>query len=170
MPIETGPTQYLPYSQKFVPGYFAYRKQEFQEYFKSNYVQLPLEKGDAVFFNPALYHAAGTNRTKDVKRMANLLQVSSAYGRAMESVNRHKMSRNLYPVLRTLKLDQQAVKNVVAACAEGYAFPTNLDKDPPIGGLAPQSQAQLMLKALDENWNVSAFNEALEKHFAKRMP
>ena len=128
MPIETGPTQYLPYSQKFVPGYFAYRKQEFQEYFKSNYVQLPLEKGDAVFFNPALYHAAGTNSTKEVKRMANLLQVSSAYGRAMETVDRHKMCRSLYPVLRTLKLDQQAVKNIVAACAEGYAFPTNLDR------------------------------------------
>ena len=169
MPVETGPTQYLPYSQKFVPGYFAYRKPEFQEYFKSSYVQLPLEKGDAVFFNPALYHAAGTNSTKDVKRMANLLQVSSAYGRAMETVDRHKMSRTLYPVLRTLKLDQQALKNVVAACAEGYAFPTDLDRDPPIGGLAPQSQAQLMLKALDENWDVSAFNEALERHSAKRL-
>ena len=168
MPVETGPTQYLPYSQKFVPGYFAYRKQEFQDYFKSNYVQLPLEKGDAVFFNPALYHAAGTNSTTDVKRMANLLQVSSAYGRAMETVDRHTMSKSLFPVLKALKLGQQPLKNVVAACAEGYAFPTNLDRDPPIGGLAPQSQAQLMLRALEENWDVSAFNDKLEKHSQKR--
>ena len=29
---------------------------EFQEYFEAHYVQLPLEKGDAVFFNPALLH------------------------------------------------------------------------------------------------------------------
>ena len=39
-------------------------------------VQLALGIGDAVFFNPALFHAAGTNRTTDVDRMANLLQVS----------------------------------------------------------------------------------------------
>ena len=32
--------------------------------------------------------------------MANLLQVSSAYGRAMESVDRLRMSITLYPTLR----------------------------------------------------------------------
>ena len=37
---------------------------------------------------------------------------------------------------------------MIAACAEGYAFPTNLDRDPPLGGLAPQTQAQLMAQAL----------------------
>ena len=34
-----------------------------------------------------------------MKRMANLLQVSSAYGRAMESVDRARMSAALYPAL-----------------------------------------------------------------------
>ena len=48
-------------------------------------MQLPLAKGDAAFFNPALFHGAGTNRSADVRRMANLLQVSSAFGRAMET-------------------------------------------------------------------------------------
>ena len=47
-------------------------------YFARNCVQLPLAKGDAVFFNPALFHGAGTNRTADVRRMAHLLHVSSA--------------------------------------------------------------------------------------------
>jgi hypothetical protein len=37
---------------------------------------------------------------------------------------------------------------VVAASAEGYAFPTNLDRDPPLKGLAPQSQADLVWQAL----------------------
>ena len=64
----------------------------FADYFDKHHVQLPLSKGDAVFFNPALFHAAGTNRSKDVRRIANLLQVSSAFGRAMESVDRLKMS------------------------------------------------------------------------------
>jgi ectoine hydroxylase-related dioxygenase (phytanoyl-CoA dioxygenase family) len=169
MPEESGPTLYLPYSQSFGPGFFAWRKPEFKEFFNSNYVQLPLAKGDAAFFNPALFHAAGTNRTKDVKRMANLLQVSSAYGRAMEAMDRARMSQSLYPVLAATRLDQQSIENVVAACAEGYAFPTNLDRDPPIGGLAPQTQAQLMLKALAEKWDTTKFNEALKNHSIRRL-
>ena len=88
MPIETGPTMYLPNSQKYLPGYLATDLPEFAEYFQANYVQLPLEKGDAVFFNPALFHGAGTNHSADVKRMANLLQISSAFGRAMDAIDR----------------------------------------------------------------------------------
>ena len=59
MPVESGPTLYLPHSQKYAHGYLAYWLPEFQEYFVANHVQLPLAKGDAVFFNPALFHAAG---------------------------------------------------------------------------------------------------------------
>ena len=36
----------------------------------------------------------------------------------------------------------------VAASAEGYAFPTNLDRDIPIGGLTPPSQQDLVHAAL----------------------
>ena len=102
MPVETGPTLYLPFSQSYVPGYMATGRAEFRDYFDKHHVQLPLMKGDAVFFNPALFHAAGTNRSKDVRRIANLLQVSSAFGRAMESVDRLKMSLRLYPALKDL--------------------------------------------------------------------
>ena len=102
MPIETGPTLYLPFSQSYLPGYMATARPEFRDYFDKHHVQLPLAKGDAVFFNPALFHAAGTNRSKDVRRIANLLQVSSAFGRAMESVDRLKMSLRLYPALKGL--------------------------------------------------------------------
>ena len=91
MPVETGPTLYLPHSQKYPHGYLAYWLPEFQEYFVAHHVQLPLAKGDAVFFNPALFHAAGSNHTTDVRRMANLLQVSSAFGRAMETVDRRRV-------------------------------------------------------------------------------
>ena len=88
MPIETGPTLYLPYSHQYEPGYLAFHLPEFTEYFERNYTQLPLEKGDAAFFNPALFHGAGTNVSTDVRRMANLLQISSPFGRAMETVDR----------------------------------------------------------------------------------
>jgi ectoine hydroxylase-related dioxygenase (phytanoyl-CoA dioxygenase family) len=106
-----------------------------------------------------------------VKRIANLLQVSSAYGRAMESVDRTRMSAALYPVLLTLgnELSEAECANAVAACAEGYSFPTNLDRDPPLYGLAPETQAQLMLKALAEKWPAGAFSEALGKQAWRRL-
>ena len=155
MPAETGPTMYLPHSQKFLPGYLVADRPEFRAHFATHHVQLPLAKGDAVFFNPALLHAAGTNRTASVRRMANLLQVSSAFGRAMESVDRAAMSVAVYPALRAMRsagAAPQAVANVIAACAEGYPFPTNLDRDPPVGGMAPPSQAAVLTRAVAEDW------------------
>jgi len=152
MPVETGPTMYLPYSQHFFEGYIAFGRPEFQEHFARHHVQLPLAKGDAAFFNPALMHGAGHNRTADVRRMANLLQVSSAMGRAMETVDRARMTKALYPALlaaaQSGSVSARGVANAIAASAEGYSFPTNLDRDPPIGGLAPKTQAQIVREAL----------------------
>ncbi|MDV4182064.1 phytanoyl-CoA dioxygenase family protein [Rhizobium brockwellii] len=171
MPLESGPTLFLPHSQTYVPGYLALKRQEFRDYFETNHVQLPLEKGDVVFFNPALFHAAGTNRSVDIKRVANLLQVSSAFGRAMETVNRERMSAKLFPALKALqgRLSPDEIANAVAACAEGYSFPTNLDRDPPLGGLAPKTQAQLMHEALNEDWSDDAFTAALAEQAQKKL-
>jgi ectoine hydroxylase-related dioxygenase (phytanoyl-CoA dioxygenase family) len=173
MPVETGPTLYLPYSQTYLPGYLATGLPEFQDYFDRHHVQLPLSKGDAAFFNPALFHAAGSNRSENVRRMANLLQVSSAYGRAMESVDRARMSAVLYPALRSMislgRLTTANAAHAVATCAEGYSFPTNLDRDPPIGGLAPQTQQALMMQALAENWGPEKFNRSLEAWSWRRL-
>ena len=170
MPLDSGPTLYLPFSQNFVPGYFAWRRPEFIAYFDSHHVQLPLAKGDAAFFNPALFHAAGDNRTKDVRRMANLLQISSPYGRAMESVDRTRMAKALYPTLLGMNdLTAREKANAIAAAADGYAFPTNLDRDPPIGGLAPPTQQHLMRRALAEGWEPAAFAEALDRRAERRV-
>jgi ectoine hydroxylase-related dioxygenase (phytanoyl-CoA dioxygenase family) len=158
MPVETGPTLYLPYSQRYPAGYVAYHQPEFTAYFDDHRVQLPLAKGDAAFFNPALFHGAGTNRSADVRRMANLLQVSSAFGRAMETVDRAAMLRVLYPVLRHYTGN---VENVIAASAEGYAFPTNLDTHQPVGGLAPETQADVVREALAGGWDDARFEHAL---------
>ncbi len=171
MPLESGPTLFLPHSQTYEPGYLALKRQEFKDYFDQNHIQLSLKKGDVVFFNPALFHAAGTNRSKDIKRVANLLQVSSAFGRAMETVNRERMSARLFPALKALKAKLSAgeIANAVASCAEGYSFPTNLDRDPPLGGLAPKTQAQLMHEALAENWSDDAFSKALAEQAARKL-
>lgn len=173
MPLESGPTLFLPYSQTYVPGYLALKRQEFKDYFDRHHVQLPLSKGDLVFFNPALFHAAGTNRSHNIKRVANLLQVSSAFGRAMETVNRERMSAVLYPALRAMlrdgRLSQSEAACAIASCAEGYSFPTNLDRDPPVGGLAPKTQAQLMHEALTGGWEDGVFKSALAAQSEKKL-
>ncbi|NNH57385.1 phytanoyl-CoA dioxygenase [Rhizobium laguerreae] len=171
MPLESGPTLFLPHSQTYVPGYLALKRQEFRDYFETNHVQLPLEKGDVVFFNPALFHAAGTNHSADIKRVANLLQISSAFGRAMETVNRERMSARLFPALKALqgRLSPDEIANAVAACSEGYSFPTNLDRDPPLGELAPKTQAQLMHEALKEGWSAEVFAAALAEQTSKKL-
>ena len=174
MPVESGPTMLLPFSQLVPAGYMAYRRAEVASYFAEHAVQLPLEKGDAVFFNPALYHAAGENRSEGIARMANLLQVSSAFGRAMEVIDRMAMCRALYPALLRLKtdgkLDAAEMEAAIGAAAEGYSFPTNLDTDPPVGGLAPETQAALMARAVSEGWQPNAFEAALADHAARRVP
>lgn len=153
MPLESGPTLYLPHSQKYSHGYLAYWLAEFQDYFVEHHIQLPLRKGDAVFFNPALFHAAGTNTSTGIARMANLLQVSSAFGRAMETIDRARVTESVYPVLMSRKASGAPLgdlANAVAASAEGYPFPSNLDRDQPVDGMAPPTQAQVVREALPE--------------------
>ncbi|MGO4621113.1 phytanoyl-CoA dioxygenase family protein [Ensifer sp. 2YAB10] len=173
MPLESGPTLFLPYSQTYVPGYLALNRPEFRAYFDEHHVQLPLEKGDVVFFNPALFHAAGNNRSADIRRVANLLQVSSAFGRAMETVDRLTMSATLYPALKALlangQLTEAEAANAIASCAEGYSFPTNLDRDPPLGGLAPKTQAQLMREALAVGTSSQDFHAALDAQAKRKL-
>lgn len=152
MPLESGPTLFLPGSQRFFEGYLAFGRPEFQACFAAHRIQLSLAMGDAVFFNPAVMHGAGGNVSADILRMANLLQVSSAFGRAMERVDRPRMVAALYaPLLEARRrgdLDATGVANAIAASAEGYAFPTDLDRDPPVGGLAPQTEAELLAELL----------------------
>ena len=164
MPLETGPTMFLPHSQNMESGYVAWRNPDIRKYFAENFSQLPLAKGDGAFFNPAVFHAAGTNRTTDIKRMANLTQIGSAFGRTLESVNRQQMSISIFPVLkqrRSAMWSDVDIKNVIAACSEGYPFPTNLDRDSPLKRLAPQSQADLVWKALCDGESLDQLKKTL---------
>ncbi|NOD64242.1 MULTISPECIES: phytanoyl-CoA dioxygenase family protein [unclassified Ruegeria] len=165
MPVESGPTKLLPFSQLYAPGYLAFHDPAHRDHFEQAYIQLPLNKGDAVFFNPALFHAAGENSSNGIHRMANLLQVSSAFGRAMEAVDRAAMSQAVFPALAALKqrgdLSALEIEATIGATAEGYPFPTNLDTDPPVGGNAPDSQADILRRAVSEGWSESELADAL---------
>lgn len=163
MPLDSGPTRFLPYSQGFGEGFVAYRRKEFGEFFEGNYVSLPLRKGDAVFFSPALFHAAGENRTNDFERSANLIQVSSAFGKTMETVDSLPLVDKTWDLLCALHArcpssDGQAlsqeVETFVAAVAEGYPFPCNLDRRPPApGGMAPESEQDVLRRGIREGWS-----------------
>jgi len=166
-PLESGPTMLLPHSQKYPGGYLIAGREDFAEFTTANCVQIPFAKGDAIFFNPALIHGAGANHTADVRRMVNLLQVSSAFGRAMESVDRERMVLAIYEELLA-ETDDEVVDLALRAAAEGYAFPTNLDRDPPVGGLAPESQADLVRRALRERWSRDEIAAALAQRATKR--
>lgn len=174
MPIDSGPTMLLPGSQRYELGYLAYREPEVMKLFAERKVQIPLAKGDVLYFSPALLHGAGSNVTDSVHRMANLLQVSSPFGRAMEFLDRTAMCEAVYPSLldchRRPGWSAQWTSNVVAACAEGYAFPTNLDRDQPIGGLAPRTQAELFAEAVLDGWEQSTLSLQLRAQQERARP
>jgi ectoine hydroxylase-related dioxygenase (phytanoyl-CoA dioxygenase family) len=166
-PIETGPTMLLPHSQKYPAGYLIAGREDFAEFTTAHCVQVPFAKGDAIFFNPALIHGAGTNRTADVRRMVNLFQVSSAFGRAMESVDRERIVLAIYPELLA-RGDDPLAEIALRSAAESYPFPTNLDRDPPVGGLAPPSQADVVRAALERRHTLEELRGALKDHATRR--
>lgn len=174
MPLESGPTKLLPFSQAYRAGYAAWRRDDFRALFEERCIQLPLAKGDGLFFNPALFHAAGANTTTDIHRMANLMQISSAFGRALEAVDRAAMCKILYPhALRahvSKALSGSELRSALACCAEGYSFPTSLDRDPPADGLAPETQLAFFQRALDENMSHEDFCTHLDVMKARQQP
>jgi ectoine hydroxylase-related dioxygenase (phytanoyl-CoA dioxygenase family) len=124
-----------------------------------------------VFFSPALFHGAGTN-TSNNDRVANLVQISSAFGKTMETINTTAMIEAVYPALKARvdagSIQPRNIHNTIAAAADGYSFPTNLDADPPVGGNAPMTQQQLMQQALDEGWSLATLQEALNAYAKRR--
>ncbi|KAH7396129.1 phytanoyl-CoA dioxygenase-like protein [Pyrenochaeta sp. MPI-SDFR-AT-0127] len=167
MPLESGPTRLLPFSQLFEEGYMAYRIPEFQNYFLEKFVSVPLEKGDGLFFNPALFHAAGQNDSTDILRSANLLQISSAFGKPMEMIDTYPLVERTYNGLveeyKKHGLSDE-VRAFVGNVAEGYPFPTNLDRRvPETAGMAPESEQGLLIRGLEKGWTKEIMLAELQK-------
>ena len=167
MPLESGPTRFLVGSQRFAEGFEAYRLPEFKEYFEKNWVSLPLTKGDAVFFNPAVFHAAGENQMNNFSRSANLIQISSAFGKTMEKIETMPIVEATWDVMvakfRSEKWSAE-MASLVAAVGEGYPFPTNLDRRPPApGGMAPESEQDVIRRALEQGRDREQVMEELRR-------
>ena len=164
MNIDSGPTKVLPYSQKYELGYLAWRNEQFRSYYEQKCIQIPLNKGDAIFFSPALFHSAGSN-TETSDRIANLLQVSVAFGKTMETVDWSRIALLVYPVLLKQQLagmlTELDLRWLSGAAADGYAFPTNLDTDPPVDGSAPMHAQDLLQQSLANELTTEEFTKAL---------
>ncbi len=67
------------------------------------------------------------------------------------------------------QIQPKLIANVIAACAEGYSFPTNLDRDQPVDGLAPPTQAQILTRAVTEDWPAARLATELAAWAARRV-
>src|SRR5699024_3271099 len=107
----------------------------------------------------------------DIRRMANLLQISSAFGRAMGVLDRARMCRAIYAELCRRELDgkHDMVVRAAKATAESYGFPTNLDRDQPTGGMAPETQYELLVRAVSEQLERGEFETQLAAQLARRQ-
>jgi hypothetical protein len=63
--------------------------------------------------------------------------------------------------------DPALIANALACAADVYRFPTNLDSDPNVGGLTPQSQIELLQQALAEDWDTDRVTAELHAYAAR---
>ena len=83
------------------------------------------------------------------------------------------MTKHAYPTMVAMQaggaLSPREIENLIAATAEGYPFPCNLDVDSPLSGMAPPSQQDILRQALKEGWESSRLNAAIDEHVARRV-
>ena len=169
MPLASGPTMVLPYSQQYELGYLAWRDNACTDFFNDNAVQNQMNKGDGIFFNPALLHGAGSNTTKDFHRIGNLLQISSPFGKTMERIDYLKIINRIYPLLLehsiNKTLSEKLIENVLVCATDGYAFPTNLDNDKNLNSkLQGMTMFELTKQSLIDLVNLENFSLKLLEH------
>ena len=169
MPLASAPTMVLPYSQQYELGYLAWRDNACTDFFNDNAVQNQMNKGDGIFFNPALLHGAGSNTTKDFHRIGNLLQISSPFGKTMERIDYLKIINRIYPLLLehsiNKTLSEKLIENVLVCATDGYAFPTNLDNDKNLNSkLQGMTMFELTKQSLIDLVNLENFSLKLLEH------
>lgn len=163
VPVEMGPTKLLLGSQNDPDGYLTYRKAEEQKRFERDQCQIPFKKGDLIFFNPSIFHAAGGNKTPN-PRLINLLQISSALAKPMEHIDFVGLVKHVYPHLLN-QSDRKLVARTICAMVDSYPFPSNLDLDPPSDDWLGELEANWLLNA----WNLKrAADEVLADYETRR--
>jgi len=143
--------RYLPHSQKYDAGYLAWRRPEFGAYFDATNPDTAREGGCCLLSTPAL-PAAGHNRsaTSGMANQYNLLGFGRAIGDRGPGAHGKRSLSGAAEAQGAGPASQAWLDNVVAACAEGYAFrPTSTG--PAGGGLAPLARSDTVARALRES-------------------
>ena len=173
MPLESGPTLYLPYSQAYLPGYLATGLPEFKAYFNAHHVQLALREGRCGVLQSG---AVPWRRQQPVDRHPPHGQPAAGVVRVWPGDGERRPHADERGALSGARKCWQsgAITDATAATpsprrAEGYSFPTNLDRDPPIGGLAPETQQALFHRALDAGWTPEAFARRWSEQAQKKL-
>ena len=174
MPLESGPTLYLPYSQAYLPGYLATGLPEFKAYFDEHHVQLRAREGRRGVLQPG---SVPWRRQQPLHQYpphgqpaAGLVGLWPGDGeRRPHQDERARSIRRCRRCWRRGRSSTDAAANAIAATAEGYSFPTNLDRDPPIGGLAPETQQALFHRALNAGWAPEDFDKTLDEQANKKL-
>lgn len=173
MSLPSGPTRFLPFSQLFDAGYMAHRRDEFQQYFQDNYVSLPLEKGDGLFFNPSILHAAGNNVTTDFHRCAQLIQVNSIFGKPSEWINSVPIVDKCWELMRE-KYRKEGLSaqmmSLIQAVGDGYQFPVCLDNVVRNGDIfGMKTEQDLIMEGLEADWDHDKIIQELKSTQQRRM-
>jgi len=137
MPPESGPTKFGLFTQQFQKGYMVLKDPTYIDYVAGRMAQLPLEKGDAVFFNPACLHQPGSNTTSS-PRVANLLQISACWGTPMETTNKLAMAKSVWPVIKqwsdglttTDRKHSLQLEALINATCDDFGYPRDFDSMP----------------------------------------
>jgi hypothetical protein len=63
----------------------------------------------------------------------------------------------------------QDLDNAIGSAANGYAFPTNLDRDQPLKGLTNDAQVDVVRRAVDEEWSAEKLHDELRDYAYRRL-
>ena len=174
MPLESGPTLYLPHSQKYSHGYLVADREEFRDALRPAPRAVAPGQGRRGVLQPRA--AARRGRQPFGRHPAHGQPAAGVVGLRPRHGIGGPRPHDAGPVPGTslareteAVLDRTAQDRAVAASAEGYAFPTNLDRDPPLGGLAPDSPQAVVRRALQEGWSPDRLSAWMDTAAHKRL-
>jgi hypothetical protein len=140
----SGTTKLLPHSQRYKPGYIAATQPEFAAYFAANHLQLPLAKGDAIFFSSAsggTTMEAHSGRNTSMKKLVKSLLLGAAMATSAMTGAAHAEGEQFVWISHDPDSDSwfNVIKNTIKITSEQMGVTTEY-RNPPTGDLADMAR------------------------------
>ena len=164
--MEMGPTMLIPFTNTEKEPYSQIMLED-QALLEKLKVQEPLKKGSMIVFCPATTHAAGANQS-DHTRSVLLFQNGTGGAKLMDSQDNRAMIKQVYPILLKQIKDRQITpgeaERVIKKMSNSFSYPTDskLFLQQP-GQTFPDSQTDIVLRALKENSDSATLEEKLDE-------